>query len=699
MPYDAQGRWIEENEWEQMMREQAAQRVGAFSRYNAAPPSLYPNQAAPYGSFPYADPTPSLWDTSPQRLRQDVPADPKYQGWDFNQEPIADTSAISNVPFAGLQTVSGTQSMEDILANAQKSQGVKTDIQNLIEMYGDPSTEVTDDPYAAPVSDPNIVTSGPLVPDQSRWDTLTLHTDNAIPMPNMEVDQPLDTGIIPASVTATRQGTGWVDPDSQKFGTDQQSGVPVLSHNYMSRDLGLEPVSGYIDGMGFPQHTGLRYPGQTTAFERSLQPTDYSKSWPEITTPTKPVGLFPWTQADSFVPSDPNPIGQPMDFYDPGNVSSSGGGGMRFGVTATSRDVYDPDLAGTTAPTGGTYYGTTPLGDTTLNTLPSFDVPSLRFRADPTPTPTFSSDFFDPSSSSLASSDITAQATQAMAAERSAAQLDQAAQSAGVDVSSIDPAVAAPGGYVNLDALAGQITAAQEKQAVDVSNMSSEDINTAMALSSVSGLFPGISKALGPVVRPSGGLVTKTLPVVAASTAVSNALAHERDRQTAADIEETTQVDTFASGGQVQPLPEFVQDIVSKNTQKDKDKQAAIAAAAASARASKRAIAKANAAANREKKAAARRTALARQALKDSQAAAARAQAASEKQAAKAIADAQAVLAQSRNRDRGGPSQREINAAREVLSQIDTFDSGGREHGGFDPQGGTTGSSGMGDWT
>ena len=98
MPYDAQGRWIEENEWEQMMREQAAQRVGAFSRYNAAPPSLYPNQAAPYGSFPYADPTPSIWDSSPQRLRQDVPADPKYQGWDFNQEPIADTSAISNVP-------------------------------------------------------------------------------------------------------------------------------------------------------------------------------------------------------------------------------------------------------------------------------------------------------------------------------------------------------------------------------------------------------------------------------------------------------------------------------------------------------------------------------------------------------------------------------------------------------------------------
>ena len=96
MPYDAQGRWVEENEWEQMMREQAAQRVGAFSRYNDVPTSFYPNQAAPYGSFPYADPTPSIWDTSPERVRQDV--EPQYRrSWMFNQEPIADTSAISSI--------------------------------------------------------------------------------------------------------------------------------------------------------------------------------------------------------------------------------------------------------------------------------------------------------------------------------------------------------------------------------------------------------------------------------------------------------------------------------------------------------------------------------------------------------------------------------------------------------------------------
>ena len=99
-------------------------------------------------------------------------------------------------------------------------------------------------------------------------------------------------------------------------------------------------------------------------------------------------------------------------------------------------------------------------------------------------------------------------------------------------------------------------------------------------------------------------------------------------------------------------------------------------------------------------KAAARRTALARQALKDSQAAAAKAQAASAAQAKSEQAKAKAVLARMSN-DRNTPSQAEINAAIEVMSQVDTFGGGslGLDGGGFDPQGGTTGSSGMGDWT
>jgi len=101
-----------------------------------------------------------------------------------------------------------------------------------------------------------------------------------------------------------------------------------------------------------------------------------------------------------------------------------------------------------------------------------------------------------------------------------------------------------------------------------------------------------------------------------------------------------------------------------------------------------------------EQKAAARRAKIARQALKDSQAAAARAQAASAAQAKAAQKAAKAVLARMSS-DRNAPSQAEINAAIEVMSQVDTFGGGsiGFDGGGFDPQGGETGSSGMGAWT
>jgi len=112
-----------------------------------------------------------------------------------------------------------------------------------------------------------------------------------------------------------------------------------------------------------------------------------------------------------------------------------------------------------------------------------------------------------------------------------------------------------------------------------------------------------------------------------------------------------------------------------------------------------------------EKKAAARRTELARQALKDSQAAAARAQAASEKQAKAAQAKARALLDRAASSDRSPYSEAEINAAREVLSQIDTFASGGMMTdvqramtdvgygGGFAAGRGDTGATGQGGWT
>ena len=75
----------------------------------------------------------------------------------------------------------------------------------------------------------------------------------------------------------------------------------------------------------------------------------------------------------------------------------------------------------------------------------------------------------------------------------------------------------------------------------------------------------------------------------------------------------------------------------------------------------------------------------------EQQAAAARAQAASAAQAQAAQANARALLADAASRDRGGPSSREIAAAREVLSQVDTF-GGGRITG--DRNGGAAGALG-----
>ena len=114
MPYDSQGRWIEENEWQQMMREQAARRVGAFSRYDTPAPSVYPYQAAPYESFGV---TPSVgpYQTSPFMRRREEPAtapfdtsepapmygpgsDPRL-GWKFNNDPIALNEALSKPSF------------------------------------------------------------------------------------------------------------------------------------------------------------------------------------------------------------------------------------------------------------------------------------------------------------------------------------------------------------------------------------------------------------------------------------------------------------------------------------------------------------------------------------------------------------------------------------------------------------------------
>ena len=171
-----------------------------------------------------------------------------------------------------------------------------------------------------------------------------------------------------------------------------------------------------------------------------------------------------------------------------------------------------------------------------------------------------------------------------------------------------------------------------------------------------------------------------------------------QDPDRVADMEVDTQVDTFSAG--------FPTGAVSTGSgggfrpgfasQRDTYAPTDIPAAPAKPAGPTRAELKAAAAAQRkadlaEQKAAARRTALARQALKDSQAAAARAQAASEKQAKAAQAKARALLDRAASSDHSPYSEAEINAAREVLSQIDTFDSGGMRG---DRNGGAAGALG-----
>ena len=404
MPYDNQGRWIKENEWEQMMREQAARGVGAFSRYNYAPPSLYPNQAAPYGSFPMTTPaTPSIWE-SPLGV---IPSDPQFAGPTVNKfeplgsdytpqqlgtpiEKLLQQDIPSNVvpldPTGGLSATDSIFTGEETQVAAGPGWGFNISPDSVGVSWGVPKDLPTQDP-----------TGGVFWPDKPIVDVLpselpTRVTPAEMSFPGAETDYgDVGMGDIGAGhpgiglgggydlsgmgqepytgmpsifgpgtqvaglastigpVTATRQGADWVDPDSQKFGTDQLSGAPVLSHDYMSRDLGLEPVSGYIDGMGMPIHTGLRYPGQSkTDFELSLEPTDYSKSWPETTTPTKPAGFFPWPKSEEQE-TKYNPIEQPMDFYDPGPLPAGDVPAKFRPGFGTQRDYYAPtDSAGIT---------------------------------------------------------------------------------------------------------------------------------------------------------------------------------------------------------------------------------------------------------------------------------------------------------------------------------------------------------------
>lgn len=98
----------------------------------------------------------------------------------------------------------GTQTWEEIL----NPLGVQTQEQNKLQAlgFGDPLVTITDNPYAAPRVDPTYVLPTTTQQyDKSRWDMLPPIQNPGVPMPNMEVDQPLTTGLVPASATTPVQ--------------------------------------------------------------------------------------------------------------------------------------------------------------------------------------------------------------------------------------------------------------------------------------------------------------------------------------------------------------------------------------------------------------------------------------------------------------------------------------------------------------
>tara|TARA_R100001244_G_scaffold126127_1_gene96446 strand:- start:49 stop:1605 length:1557 start_codon:yes stop_codon:yes gene_type:complete len=202
--------------------------------------------------------------------------------------------------------------------------------------------------------------------------------------------------------------------------------------------------------------------------------------------------------------------------------------------------------------------------------------------------------------------------------------------------------------------------------------------------------FPSVPPNLRIVPPKKTSILDAILPTAVASDVVPG--------KTAAEIDAIIEKAATAPKGALERKSDDAARAAAAQAEKDRQAQIAAANAAANALSAANARVK-TAAANRAKVAAAK--AASRKAAAAARAAADRAVAASAAQASRMRAKAQSVLDKARSTDRGGPSQAEINAAIEVMSQVDTFGGGslGLDGGGFDPQGGTTGSSGMGAWT
>ena len=671
MPYDAQGRWIEENEWERMMRERAAQRVQAFSRYNDVPPSLYPNQAAPYGSFPYVDPTPAIWDSSPERLRQDVPADPKYQGWDFNQEPIADTSAISDIPFVagivrrgpggrkGKRVAMTSDQVAERDANRQRvaDEQLKREIQRIDKI----------DKAASPVQSKSSASA------VKRGDTSLQEADDNRRRVQAAIERHARVGgkKLPGVVALADVVGDLTRPKGEK-----QTGIGYLGEQLVdtlesgrqraAEVAEIEPYTGMGDA---PDLMSTGHPGMLGA-------TGYDLSDPTGGLSAADANAAAYMAALS---------GDQAALLEEGGLLGGGiPSGRTFGVP-TSTDLYSE--AGVPMSNENlSWFGAAPVP-----TSPSMNVDYSQALAD----------------AGMAEVPEISIPDRYMESDKRDYETQEEADARNIEVARDRQDIMRHLDVVYGTNHSGDVTGpiyGDARQDI-LGNLSKEDIIDLpdwvrdIALN----IHDNVTKTEILAPHIDVGTTQENIQDIINNTVGINLRDLGFDYNTALNSPNIVTKDsvlaaaTLAKSGDInlsESLPEMISQV---DTFKD------IPAAPAKPAGPTRAELKAAAAAQRKadlarQKAAARRTRLARQALKDSQAAAARAVAASAAQAKSAQKAAKAVLSRMGN-DRNRPSDREIAAAIEVMSQVDSFGSGGMRNSrgevGMDETG-YTDSSGYG---
>ena len=261
------------------------QRLGITPNAVPVAPSVYPNQAPAYGSFgatqstgPYQtspfmkwrqeEPTTAPFDTSEPAPMYGPGSDPRL-GWKFNNDPIALNEALSKPSFteplnvlrqqatgvpANMSTVGLSFGPERQPAKPSPLYPDAIIRDAMLGMYDDmPDSSIVSDMPGIRYVDPYKGTLDDIPTAILDPDTQLRMLDNS--MPNVEVNQPITTGIIPASSQAegavpdySQMAQDWGDPammaGGEYGGSDYVS--PETDQAYSSPDpdfVGYGPFS------------------------------------------------------------------------------------------------------------------------------------------------------------------------------------------------------------------------------------------------------------------------------------------------------------------------------------------------------------------------------------------------------------------------------------------------------------------------